>query len=207
MGEKEVWGEFSGKMRNRRALRAAGEPIGKCTRDAPAVKTRFGFAPAGSLGKVPTGRRWNVNTSAQGSKNVLKGLRYAVLLGPLVLLPLLAAGGDRAAWLARLFGSGNPRVQATAIEGNLQLSEATRGTLTRVHERLTDLGASRILLESWGHLGQSYRFRCDLAEDLSQPPFRTFQATDADPDRAMYHVLDQVESWCAERRMVGRPLH
>jgi hypothetical protein len=69
----------------------------------------------------------------------------------------------------------------------------------RMEQRLRELGATYYLLETWGTSGDRYRFFCKmaLAGNADYNRNRIFQATAADPLRAMQDVLAQVEQWRA----------
>lgn len=66
---------------------------------------------------------------------------------------------------------------------------------TCLKDRLRELGANYYLLETWGSQGQLFRFYCKIAIGGSPNYARYFEATDADPLRAMSAVLEQVEAW------------
>jgi hypothetical protein len=68
-----------------------------------------------------------------------------------------------------------------------------------MEKRLRELGATYYLLETWGSSGDRYRFFCkmSLAGNADYNRNRIFQATAADPLRAMQDVLAQVEQWRA----------
>ena len=68
-----------------------------------------------------------------------------------------------------------------------------------IRERLHQLGATHFLLEPWGSRGQLFRFHCNAAIGGSANWNRYFEATDADPLRAMTRVLQEVEAWRARR--------
>jgi len=67
----------------------------------------------------------------------------------------------------------------------------------RMEQRLRELGATYYLLETWGSSGDRYRFFCKMAiaGNADYNRNRIFQATAADPLRAMQDVLGQVEQW------------
>lgn len=67
----------------------------------------------------------------------------------------------------------------------------------RMEQRLRELGATYYLLETWGSSGDRYRFFCKMAiaGNADYNRNRIFQATAADPLRAMQDVLAQVEQW------------
>ncbi len=67
----------------------------------------------------------------------------------------------------------------------------------RMEKRLRELGATYYLLETWGSTGDRYRFFCKMAiaGNADYNRNRIFQATAADPLRAMQDVLAQVEQW------------
>lgn len=66
-----------------------------------------------------------------------------------------------------------------------------------VEQRLRELGATYYFLETWGAVGDRYRFYCKVAltGNIDSGHGRVFQATDADPLSAMKSVLDQVEQF------------
>ena len=72
-------------------------------------------------------------------------------------------------------------------------------SLSHIEQRLRELGATYSLLESWGNQGQLYRFYCKMGIGGNSNYTRYFEATDADPLRAMNIVLQQVETWRAGR--------
>ncbi len=61
--------------------------------------------------------------------------------------------------------------------------------------RLHDLGATYLLLETWGERQQLYRCFCKVAIGGNPNCTRHFEATDADPLRALAAVTEQVEQW------------
>jgi len=67
----------------------------------------------------------------------------------------------------------------------------------QMHERLRQLGATYVLLESWGEQHQTFRFYCKIA--IAGNPHYTyrFEATDAEPIEAMAKVVAQIERWRA----------
>jgi hypothetical protein len=72
----------------------------------------------------------------------------------------------------------------------------------RIEQRLRELGATYYLLETWGPNADRYRFACKMAiaGNSEHGPQRFFQATAAEPLRAMQDVLEQVEQWHSGRR-------
>lgn len=68
-------------------------------------------------------------------------------------------------------------------------------TFSRVQQRLRNLGAVYYLLETWGDQHQLFRFYCRVAVRGNPAYTRHFEATDADPLRAMGEVVGQVERW------------
>lgn len=71
--------------------------------------------------------------------------------------------------------------------------------LTQVQERLKQLGAYYILLESMQSPSPSYRFHVALGSGASDSTGRRFEASDSQPMRAMERVLAEVEAWSAQR--------
>lgn len=61
-------------------------------------------------------------------------------------------------------------------------------------QRLRELGATYYVLETWGPGGGQYRFHCKMAIGGNPDQTRHFEATDANPARAMQMVLQQVEA-------------
>jgi hypothetical protein len=64
-----------------------------------------------------------------------------------------------------------------------------------VEQRLRELGAVYLLLESWGRDDPRYRFHCQVALAGGAEATRSFEATGSAPDEAMTTVLRQVEAW------------
>jgi hypothetical protein len=62
-------------------------------------------------------------------------------------------------------------------------------------DRLRQQGATYFLLESWGSQQQLFRFYCKMAIGGNPNCTRHFEATDADPLRAMAVVVEQVDAW------------
>ena len=69
---------------------------------------------------------------------------------------------------------------------------------THIQNRLQELGATYYLLETLGTQG-SYRFYCRMAVGGNATFIKWFEATDPDPLTAMTKVLDEAETWRAER--------
>jgi hypothetical protein len=69
----------------------------------------------------------------------------------------------------------------------------------QMHERLRQLGATYVLLESWGDQHQAFRFYCKIAVAGNPHYTYRFEATDTDPVHAMAKVVDQVERWRNQR--------
>ena len=67
--------------------------------------------------------------------------------------------------------------------------------LTRVRQRLLQLGATYCRLETWGSRQQLFRFYCRVAIADSPRYTRYFEATDVQPLVAMDEVLAEVEAW------------
>lgn len=71
-------------------------------------------------------------------------------------------------------------------------------SIEQAEQRLQALGALHHQLERWDNPGQVlYRFQCQMAVDAQGQLARYFEATDADPWRAVLSVLRQVEAWRA----------
>ena len=100
-------------------------------------------------------------------------------------------------WAARDFRRGIARRGAAAGAGDNCTAQ-----FRRMEQRLRQLGATYYLLETWGTTGDRYRFLCKmaLAGSADYDRNRIFQATAADPLRAMQNVLEQVEQWRSGRQ-------
>jgi hypothetical protein len=120
--------------------------------------------------------------------------------------PDQSAGFKQASFNAPLGGS--PSGNAPAAPSNLPASAPGENQsdcttqFRRMEQRLRELGATYYLLETWGSSGDRYRFFCKmaLAGNAGNNRNRIFQATAADPLRAMRDVLDQVEQWHSGRQ-------
>ncbi len=65
---------------------------------------------------------------------------------------------------------------------------------TIMERRLRELGATYYLLERWNE-SEYFRFHCKMAIANDATHTRQFEATDADPMRAMARVVEQIEAW------------
>jgi hypothetical protein len=74
------------------------------------------------------------------------------------------------------------------------LSEAAVERLTQIRDRLEELGAEYLVLETVEGEGQ-YRFRCDMQIAPASPLTREFSATAADPLAAAENVLAEIADW------------
>ncbi len=72
---------------------------------------------------------------------------------------------------------------------------AAGDTFQGLQSRLRELGMTYSLLETAGAAGQAYRFYCKISLGADPGHSRHFDATDADPLRAMRDVVAQVEQW------------
>ncbi len=68
-----------------------------------------------------------------------------------------------------------------------------------IQHRLQTLGAAHYRLETAGPRGEMFRFQCKMASPTNPNYVRYFEATASEPQRAMQHVLDQVDAWMAAR--------
>lgn len=93
---------------------------------------------------------------------------------------------------------GSDTIRAAAAMG-MGAGAAGVDRFTYLKDRLRELGANYYLLETWGNQGQLFRFYCKVAVGGSVNYGRYFEATDADPLRAMAGVLEQVEAWRSAR--------
>lgn len=60
---------------------------------------------------------------------------------------------------------------------------------------LRQLGATFYRLEKWGDQGQLFRFQCKMSVGGNPHVNRHFEATDADANRAIEHVVQHVQTW------------
>jgi hypothetical protein len=60
---------------------------------------------------------------------------------------------------------------------------------------LRQLGATFYRLEKWGDRGQLFRFQCKMSVGGNPHVNRHFEATDADANRAIEHVVQHVQTW------------
>jgi hypothetical protein len=106
-----------------------------------------------------------------------------------IVAPALPAG------LARTNGGkGDSPVFAETKTGTVPAA-AVPSDYHQIQERLQKLGATYYVLESWGNDQQLYRFFCKMAVTGNANYVHCFEATHADPLRAMQQVLQQVETW------------
>jgi hypothetical protein len=125
------------------------------------------------------------------------GMNYYPSAGPSGVVP--AAYIAPAAPMAGAPQAGTIPGTAATGTGGAGFGAAGTDRFTVLKDRLRDLGASYYLLETWGSQGQLFRFYCKVAVGGSPNYARYFEATDADPLRAMSAVLEQVEGWRAGR--------
>jgi hypothetical protein len=91
--------------------------------------------------------------------------------------------------------------ESPALGGQTPAPSAQRSdSFSYVQDRLRQLGATYFLLETMGGQQQLYRFYCRIAVGGNANYTRYFEATDADPLRAMTQVVEQVESWRSGRK-------
>jgi hypothetical protein len=95
--------------------------------------------------------------------------------------------------------SGMRRLAAEAAVSPPPQPPAAPEQFTMIQERLRQLGATYYLLESWGNRQDLFRFYCKMAIGGNPNFTRHFEATDSEPLRAMALVLEQVETWRANR--------
>lgn len=75
--------------------------------------------------------------------------------------------------------------------------EVDPASFERFQKRFQQLGVEYLVLEKLAGDSSKYRFHCRMAVPGSSAYARPFEAHDADPHRAMQHVLTEVERWCA----------
>jgi hypothetical protein len=90
-----------------------------------------------------------------------------------------------------------PRWPEAAEPACLEVPVPAADPFLQIQQRLRQLGATYYLLESWGDRQYLYRFYCKMAIGGNPAHTRQFEATDAEPLRAMAEVLRQVETWRA----------
>ncbi len=73
------------------------------------------------------------------------------------------------------------------------------GEFQAICDRLKELGATYVLLESWGDRQEQFRFYCKIAIAGNPNYTYRFEATSPAPLSAMAEVLQQVENWRAAR--------
>ncbi|MFM7070903.1 MAG: hypothetical protein ACKO38_03790 [Planctomycetota bacterium] len=119
-------------------------------------------------------------------------------IDPLNMTPAVSAAGSLAVSPADLRSSDSvARLPPADIP-------VTTSRFETIQRRLQELGAVYFRLEDTGETPGRYRFRCELPLPGNATYLRPFEHEDADPDRAMQAVLDEVELWLAAKRM--RPM-
>lgn len=106
---------------------------------------------------------------------------------------------DAGSWPDRAADPSASMVTAAGYASSSAGAPAEARQFTHLQDRLRQLGATHLVLESWGDQGQLCRFRCTMAVRGSPDYSRYFEATDSEPLRSMARVLQQVESWRAGR--------
>ena len=151
----------------------------------PAAPAPLALAPAAAspIGALPPAAFPGTNASPPAAPS---GVIPAAYSAPLQPMGAGAAGGTIASVATVTMGPAVPMVPNV-------------DRFTYLKDRLRDLGATYYLLETWGNQGQLFRFYCKMAIGGSPNYARYFEATDADPLRAMSAVLEQVETWRAAR--------
>jgi hypothetical protein len=71
----------------------------------------------------------------------------------------------------------------------------TGAPFQQIQNRLKQLGATYILLETWGNQQQFYRFYCTMAVGGNTNFVHHFEKTGPDPLQTMADVLREVEAW------------
>jgi hypothetical protein len=82
-----------------------------------------------------------------------------------------------------------------AATAETAVAPADPAACQEIQNRLQKLGATYYVLESWGDERQLYRFCCKMAVGGNADYVHCFEATHADPLRAMQQVLRDVETW------------
>jgi hypothetical protein len=79
--------------------------------------------------------------------------------------------------------------------GPLLSTSTPADVLGWIEHRLQTLGAAYYRLETAGVRGEMFRFHCKMTSSTNPNYVRYFEATSSEPQRAMQHVLDQVDAW------------
>jgi hypothetical protein len=114
-------------------------------------------------------------------------------------MPQAPSSGPAAQLPARSGASAGHADESQAGDPQASAGSDCTAQFRGMEKRLRELGATYYLLETWGSSGDRYRFFCkmSLAGNADYNRNRIFQATAADPLRAMQDVLAQVEQWRA----------
>ena len=87
-----------------------------------------------------------------------------------------------------------PAVAPAAAESEVQIDEATIARLQQIRQRLEELGADYVIVESTDDSGR-FRFHCRMLVEAQSRFTRPFEAVSADPLAAGEQVLKAVEDW------------
>lgn len=88
-----------------------------------------------------------------------------------------------------------PTAIARSLDSGATVPTRETDQIQSFRQRLYDLGAVYLLLETWGESGSLYRCFCQVAVGGNPNCTRHFEATDSDPLRAIAQVAEQVEQW------------
>jgi len=87
-----------------------------------------------------------------------------------------------------------PAAAPAAAEREVQIDAATVARLQQIRQRLEELGADYVIVESTDDSGR-FRFHCRMLVESQSPFTRPFEAVSADPLAAGEQVLKAVEAW------------
>lgn len=87
-----------------------------------------------------------------------------------------------------------PTATPTAAESDVQIDEATVARLQQIRQRLEELGADYVIVETTDVSGR-FRFYCRMIVEAQSRFTRPFEAISADPLAAGEQVLKDVEAW------------
>jgi len=104
-----------------------------------------------------------------------------------------------AGYVAPIGGALPPRETVNPLASHGPASGRSTDRFSEVGQRLRQLGATYVLLETLGNDMQTYRFLCMMALGGDPSCTRLFEATSSSPLQAMDRVLAEVEAWKAAR--------
>jgi hypothetical protein len=87
-----------------------------------------------------------------------------------------------------------PATASADAPSEVQIDEATIARLQQIRQRLEELGADYVIVESTDESGR-FRFHCRMMVQAQSRFTRPFEAISADPLAAGEQVLKEVEAW------------